>query len=143
MSNIWTKLIAVVLAFLAPIQAVLISITIFVIVDMITGMIAAHKRGETISSKKMRDSIGKMISYWLFILLAHLLDGMIEWDSFMLSNEFMVNIASGLIGLTEFKSCIENLDSIAGTNFFKSIKKFLAQNKNTKDIIDNIEDDNK
>ena len=74
MENIIGKIIAVLLVFIAPIQAVIISITIFVFVDLITGIWAALKRNEAIESKKMRDSIGKWISYCLAIILSHMLD---------------------------------------------------------------------
>jgi len=104
------------MAALAPIKAVMITVGILIMADALTGMYAAHKRGEKLSSAAMRRTISKMMVYQGvvicgFLLEANLLDHFVP----------VAKIVAGAIGMVEFKSILENANSIMGINIFKSV----------------------
>lgn len=111
------KLLALsVLAVFAPVKAVLIATLALVIFDFITGVIAAWKRGEAITSQGFKRSVMKAWLYQAAIVLAYIAEHFLIGDLFPATK-----LISALIGLTELKSILENLDSISGDSFFKSI----------------------
>lgn len=110
------KLSIAALAALAPIHSVMISVGVLIAADMGTGMWAAHKRGEKISSAAMRRTVSKLVIYQLAVVSGFLL------ETYMLSDVIPVSkLVAGVIGLVEFKSILENGNSILGENIFKSI----------------------
>jgi hypothetical protein len=111
-----SKLALVTLAALAPIHPVLISVGILVAVDLLTGVWAALKFNEKISSAKLRNTFSKLLIYQIgvitaFVLEVHLLDGLVP----------AVKIVAGLIGAVEGLSAFENLNKISGNNLFKAL----------------------
>lgn len=93
----------------APIKGLLIACGVLILADMLTGMLAANKRNERINSADMRRSISKMFVYHIVIISAFFL----EKD--MLGNLVPVaKIVSGVIGMVEFKSILENASVIIG-----------------------------
>ena len=115
----WLEKIAVAsLAALAPIHPVMLSVGFLILADLITGMWAAKKRGEKISSAAMRRTISKMFIYQMaviggFVLETYLLGGLLP----------VSKIVAGVIGLVEFKSMLENSGQIVGGDIFKMILK--------------------
>ncbi len=104
------------LAALAPIKAMLVTVGILIIMDALTGVYAAYKRKEKITSAVMRRTLSKMLVYqgvvvcgWLLELniLEHLMP--------------VAKIVAGAIGIVEFKSILENANSIVGVNIFQSV----------------------
>lgn len=115
------------LAALAPIQAILITVGILIIADLLTGILAAMKRNEKISSAAMRRTISKMFVYQLtvicgFLLETYLMGGIIP----------VTKIAASVIGMVEFKSMLENANSIIGENIFKIILHKLGSDNDSK-----------
>lgn len=123
----WLQKIALAsLAALAPIRAVLISVGFLILADLVTGMWAAKKRGEKISSAAMRRTVSKMFIYEMAVIGGFLL------ETYLLNNVMPVTkIVAGTIGLVEFKSMLENSDQIVGGNIFKAVLKILGS-KNDK-----------
>jgi phage-related holin len=103
--------------YFSPAFTMLLAIGFFVVSDFITGMLAAKKRGELITSKKMRPTVTKGIGYMVAILVAHVFQ-----VNFSPSIEIM-KIVSGLIALIELKSVDENLRDITGKSLFKQFTK--------------------
>ena len=114
----------VLVAILAPIQATLLTTLALVVCDMITGIIAARKRGEKITSAKMRNTLSKLLIYEMLVIISYFT------QIYLLSNAFPVtNLITGIIGMTELKSCLENSESILGSSLFDSIvQKLGSQN---------------
>lgn len=103
-------------AALAPIKAVLITVGILIMMDALTGMYAARKRGEELSSAAMRRTLSKFLVYQGVVITGFLL------ESNILDNLIPVaKICAGAIGMVEFKSILENANSIVGTNIFKAV----------------------
>lgn len=109
------------LAALAPIQAVLVSVGVLIVLDLVTGIVAAWKRADKISSAVMRRTISKILVYESSVIAAFIL------ETYLLQG-FMpaTKIVGGVIGLVEFKSILENSNTIIGGDVFKSILKRLG-----------------
>lgn len=111
-----SKLFVACLAALAPIHTVMITVGVLILADLVTGILAAVKRGDKISSAAMRRTISKMFVYQLtvicgFLLETNLLDGALP----------VAKIVAGVIGMVEFKSVLENVNAITGQDIMKSI----------------------
>lgn len=116
-----------ILAIFAPIKAILIAALVLVMADFITGVIAAYKRKEPITSSGFKQSILKAVIYEIAIILAYLAEHFLIGDLVPATK-----IVGTLIGLTELKSCLENLDSISGSSFFQTlIDKLVSSNDKT------------
>lgn len=109
------------LAVLAPIKAVLITTGVLIISDFIVGIMAAWKRGEPITSANMRRTISKLVIFEIavisaFLIEKYLLDGAVP----------ATKLVSGIIGVTEGKSILENVEIIYGKPLFKAVLKQLS-----------------
>ena len=126
----WLKKILVVsLAALAPIKMILIAVGLLVFIDLITGIWAARRRGETLRSSAMRRTISKMLIYQLtvisgFLLETYLLDGLVP----------VSKLVGGVIGMVEFKSILENASSIAGEDIVNLVMNKLGSDNDPKKV---------
>lgn len=122
-----TKLLLASLAVLAPIKMIMITVGFLIMADLLTGIMAAKKRGEKISSAVMRRTISKMFVYQLSVISGFLL------EEFILTGLIPVTkIVAGVIGLVEFKSMLENSNYIIGGDIFKLILKKLGSDNDNK-----------
>lgn len=121
MKTILLKALAVIAAILAPIKMIMMTVGFLIVADLATGIYAALKRGETISSAAMRRTISKMFVYQLSVISGFLLETYILGPSVPVSK-----IVAGVIGMVEFKSVLENSNSIVGDDVFKMILKKLG-----------------
>lgn len=126
-------LIAGILSVFAPIKPIIITMIVLVFVDLITGVLAARKRGEKINSAGIRRTVVKLTLYLTAICIGYLV------EKYMLSDYLAVSkIAAGLIGLVETKSLFENIDILNGEPIFKSlIKKLGSVNDDIKEDVTN------
>lgn len=124
----WIKgLLFSTLMVLAPIKAAVITVVCLTLADCITGMLAAHKRKEKISSAAMRRTVSKMLVY-----LVALVGGFIT-ETYLIDQALPVSkIVAGLIGLSELKSVLENADTVLGGSLFKSLLGKLGSTNDTK-----------
>lgn len=102
-------------AIFMPIKGLLIATGALILFDLITGVIAARKRGETITSARLRDSLSKLVIYEVAICAAFIAE---HYISDMLP---FVKMASSMISLVELTSVYENLNSISGKDILKSL----------------------
>lgn len=110
------KGLIVLASILAPIKALLISCGTLILADMITGILAAKKRGEKISSAEMRRSLTKMLVYQIAIISGFIL------EKYMLEDLLPVSkIVAGVIGMVEFKSILENTSVMAGQDILSLV----------------------
>ena len=117
------KFILFLTIYFAPVIASMLAIGIFIAVDFISAIWVTRRNGEAITSKKMRDSVGKTGSYMLAILVAHIFE-----LQFMPAIPVM-KIISLFIASAELKSIYENLAKISGLDYWTQIKGYLSQNK--------------
>lgn len=114
--EILAKLLASFVVLLTPIHPVVISVGVLIFADTFFGIWAAKKRGEKISSKRMGDSVVKMLVYQIvlitgFLVETHLIDGAVP----------IVKLAALYIGMVEVKSLLENASTILGRDIFKEL----------------------
>jgi hypothetical protein len=121
MSSFLGKLSIAVMAALAPIKPVMITVGILILSDLITGIWAAKKRGETITSAALGRTVSKMVVYQTAVVTGFLLQKYLLADAIPI-----VNIVGGIIGMVEFKSFIENANTIIEGDIFKDILKKLG-----------------
>ncbi len=110
------KLALASIAALAPIHSILVSVFLLIIADLVTGVWAAKKQGQSISSSKLRNTVSKFFIYQMaiitaFVLETYLLEGAVP----------ATKIVAGIIGLSEGVSVFENLNKISNTDLFKKL----------------------
>lgn len=112
----WTEAgVISLLAIFAPIHSLLLTTGVMIFADLFTGIIAAYKRGEKITSGGIRRTLTKMFVYEAALMLAFLA------EHYMSDILPFVKMASGMIALVELKSIYENLNSISGGELLKSL----------------------
>lgn len=87
-----------------------------VIADLITGLLAARKQNNPVTSLGLKRTVLKLFVYETTILLASLTQTYLTGPAIP-----CLNIASSLIGLTELKSCVENLNIVSGSSMLGSV----------------------
>lgn len=130
----WSKAVygiaGAIMSFMAPIQVFIIWMLIFVGVDLVSGIIAAKKRGEKLESKKLRATINKMTWYFMFIILAQGLD--VKVVTFM--DIHLASLVSAIICGVELYSVLENAYTITGNRVFYMLTQFTV--KKIKEVTD-------
>lgn len=114
------------LAVFLPVKTILTAVLVLCLIDTILGTIAAKMRKEKITSKALGRSVAKLLVYEVAVLCAFLVQKYLIVDTIP-----VVSLISGLIGLTELTSILENANSISGSNIFANIIKLL-QSKSEK-----------
>lgn len=111
-----TPLLVSTLAVFAPVKAILIVTGVLIMADLISGVLAAKKRGESISSAGLRRTITKIFVYNMAVITGFLVEKYMITDLFPISK-----LIAGIISVVELKSILENLNTINGTDIFKTI----------------------
>jgi hypothetical protein len=138
MKSFLTNLLVSAAAALAPIKPVMITVGILIVSDLITGIWAARKRGETITSAALGRTVSKMVVYQTAVVTGFLLQRYLLADAMPI-----VNIVGGVIGLVEFKSFIENSNVIVGRDIMAEIIKKLGSKNLIQEIAEKPSDKKK
>jgi hypothetical protein len=121
------NIIVTTIALLAPIHALIIAVSVLILADFITGILAAIRRKEKVSSASMRRTISKLIVYQIAIITGFVL------ETYLLSSIFPVaKLVAGVIGLVEFKSILENANCILGGHIFTAVLEKLGSENDPK-----------
>lgn len=111
------------LAVFAPIKAVIITVGVLIMADLIFGLWAAHKRKEKITSAGLRRTLTKMAVYQCAVLTGYL------GEKYLLDELIPVTkLVAGVIGAVELKSLFENYAEISGVDFTSILKKLGSDN---------------
>tara|TARA_R110000823_G_scaffold144221_1_gene274402 strand:+ start:677 stop:1081 length:405 start_codon:yes stop_codon:yes gene_type:complete len=111
----------VIFSFFFPIQHFLIFTIFVVFADTVTGILAAKKRGEKITSKGLYRTSQKVVVYFCGIMIFHGAS-----VTFGLPSQIVYSV-SFLIAFTELYSISENIKSITGVNIGTIILKFFKK----------------
>jgi hypothetical protein len=104
------------LAALAPIHPMLVSVGVIVFADLITGIWAAKKRGESVQSAKLRNTVTKFLIYNVAVITGFV------FEKYLIAGAVpAAQIIAGAIGLAEVKSVLENASVISGQDLFKML----------------------
>jgi phage-related holin len=115
-----------IVGFFAPIHTLMLVVVALVILDLITGMMAAHKKQEKISSAGIRRTVSKFLVFEVAILAGFLIQYILK-DLIPIAN-----LVAGVIALTEGKSLFENLNVIYGQDLFTKVITNLGSVNDTK-----------
>lgn len=116
--------VGVVWIWLVPIHPALISIMALPAVDLVLALVAARRAGRPITSAGMKRTVAKVAMYELATILAFVV------EMYLLSSMVpVVKMVTGLIGMTELKSCLEHLDELGGNQMFANLLSKLAPPK--------------
>ena len=111
----------VIFSFFLPIKHFLIFTIFVVFADTVTGIMAAKKRGEPITSKGLYRTSQKVVTYFCGIMIFH---G--AGITFGLPSQITYSV-SFIIAATELFSISENIKSITGTNIGTIILRFFRR----------------
>lgn len=106
---------------LAPIHAILISTILLILVDAVTGVWAAIKHKEEISSAKLRNTVSKLVIYYIAIISGFVVEKYMHLDIIP-----VIQLTAAAIGLVELKSIFENINKISGVDFLKELVRKLG-----------------
>lgn len=109
MKSFLEALAASLLAVFAPVKAALVTILVLVAIDLITGIWVSVKNKQQITSAGLKRTIIKLFVYEAAMCLAFLVHQYLTGDTFPADK-----IVAAMVGLTELKSCVENLQLISG-----------------------------
>lgn len=110
------KTIVALVAVFAPVHSIMIVAGVLIVIDLLTGVIAAWKLKEKITSNGLKRTVVKMLVYQVAIITGFLV------EKYMLDGTFEVSkIVAVVIGLVEAASILENLNKINGSPIFKSL----------------------
>lgn len=129
-------LIASIVAVFMPITPLILTILSLVMVDFILAIYRVWKIDPSqITSRKMSNTISKILIYTLCIMALYLMENYILGPILPITK-----IASGLICFVELKSIDETFKAMLGYSLWNLISKVAQRGEsNTKDIIETIE----
>jgi phage-related holin len=130
--NVFSGLICGLFAYFTPIRNIIILMFLFIIFDLITGVIAARKRGEAITSEKMWNTVHKMLISIALVILLYSVD-----KEFNIINIVSTHKITGLfvVGF-ELWSILENAVQITNNSIFRALKKFMHDKVEEKTGVD-------
>ena len=118
-------------AVFTPVIPLLLTIGALIIIDFIVGVFRAFKMKEPITSRKMGNTVSKMLLYQLTIL------SLFIFETYILQGLLPVTkIGAGMISVTELKSIDESLEKMTGMGVWKKLTKIIRRGESqTKDFI--------
>ena len=125
-------LLALITIFL-PIKELMITIGFLVGADMAVGIWKAIKLRIKIRSRRMSDSITKMLLYQLaivsgFLIETYIIEGLIP----------ITKLIATVVAVIEFKSIIESIEAVTGKDLWRNIKTLIGRkNEDINEIIKN------
>jgi hypothetical protein len=109
-------LVFALIAVFAPAKGIVLTSFALVLIDLVTGIWAAKKRGEPITSQGLRRTLTKLAVYESALLIAFLAEQYLISDLLPVSK-----IVSSYIGVVELKSVLENVNDIGGNDLLKAL----------------------
>jgi hypothetical protein len=135
------KVLMLFLAFIMPIQGILITVGLSIFADTVIGLWKAAKLKQTITSRKLSQIISKMLLYEATVILFYAID-------FYMLNDLMLLVFTTPILLTkvvaltlvsvEVYSMDENFKLVKGKGLFDAFKSLVARAKDIKDETDKL-----
>jgi phage-related holin len=113
--------LAAVLTYLAPLQSTLFVVGAVSLIDFITGIMSANTKGELITSNKMIRKFYAVLSYFLAILIAHVIGG------YYGDADFMVKAVVAIIAVSELQSVRENIKGVTNLDILKPLINMLER----------------
>jgi hypothetical protein len=121
------------LAVFLPIKELMLTIGFLVGADMVVGIWKALKLKQRIRSRRMSDTITKLLLYQIAIMSGFLI------ETFIISELIPITkLVATVIAVIEFKSIIESIESVTGKDLWSKIKTIIG--RKSEDITDAMTD---
>jgi multisubunit Na+/H+ antiporter MnhG subunit len=145
LENHMTKIILGLMAFLAPIQGILITVGVLILSDTIIGIWKARKLKEKISSRKLSQIISKMFLYEGTIILFFMIDKFMLGDilqQFFAVEFLLTKVVALVLASIEVFSMDENYRAVRTYGLWHAFKKLVGRAKDVKDELKDFDIDN-
>jgi hypothetical protein len=121
------------LAVFLPIKELMLTIGFLVSADLVVGLWKAIKTGQRIRSRRMSDTVTKLLLYQLAIMSGFLI------ETFIISELIPITkLIATVIAIIEFKSIIESIEAVTGKDLWSKIKTIIG--RKSEDITDAMTD---
>ena len=121
------------LAVFLPIKELMLTIGFLVGADMVVGIWKALKLKQRIRSRRMSDTVTKLLLYQIAIMSGFLI------ETFIISELIPITkLVATVIAVIEFKSIIESIESVTGKDLWSKIKAIVG--RKSEDITDAMTD---
>ena len=121
------------LAVFLPIKELMLTIGFLVGADMVVGIWKALKLKQRIRSRRMSDTVTKLLLYQIAIMSGFLI------ESFIIAELIPITkLVATVIAVIEFKSIIESIESVTGKDLWSRIKTIIG--RKSEDITDAMTD---
>ena len=121
------------LAVFLPIKELMLTIGFLVAADMVVGIWKALKLKQRIRSRRMSDTVTKLLLYQIAIMSGFLI------ETFIISELIPITkLVATVIAVIEFKSIIESIESVTGKDLWSKIKSIIG--RKSEDITDAMTD---
>ena len=118
--KIWAYIIASTISFFEPLWCLLLWFFIFIACDFVTGISAAIKERQIITSNGLSRTIKKLLMYTMVIVLVHAIDK----DMLVVVDLGLAKICATIICGIELYSILENCYRLTGNRVFKILTRF-------------------
>lgn len=116
-----------------PIKELMLTIGFLVAADLVVGVWKAIKTGQRIRSRRMSDTITKLLLYQLAIMSGFLI------ETFIISELIPITkLIATVIAIIEFKSIIESIEAVTGKDLWSKIKAIVG--RKSEDLTDAMTD---
>ena len=121
------------LAVFLPIKELMLTIGFLVGADMVVGIWKALKLKQRIRSRRMSDTITKLLLYQIAIMSGFLI------ETFIISELIPITkLVATVVAVIEFKSIIESIESVTGKDLWSKLKTIIG--RKSEDITDAMTD---
>lgn len=111
---------------LVPIRPAIISVMALPMIDLVFALVIARRNKQPITSSGLKRTVAKIFMYEAATVLAFVV------ETYLIAGWIpVVKTVTGIIGMTELKSCLEHLDDLGGNKLFSSILASLAPQNQT------------
>ena len=116
MKTILIAALVSIVAVFAPVRAMLCTVIVLVVCDLVTGIAAALKQGDRLSLRRLVRTFGKVFVYELALGLGFVV------ETYLLGGSLPVSkLLGGMIGLYELKSVYVNLSVLGGADVLRGM----------------------
>jgi hypothetical protein len=121
------------LAVFLPIKELMLTIGFLVAADMVVGIWKAIKLKQRIRSRRMSDTITKLMLYQLAIMSGFLIEKFIIIELIPITK-----LIATVIAIIEFKSIVESIEAVTGKDIWSKLKVIIG--RKSEDITDAMTD---
>lgn len=111
------KFLILIISFLSPVVPAIFAVYFLIFLDLITGVWAAIKQNQEITSGGLSRTIGKILIYSTTIIMSYVVHKYL-----FVGFDFPIeSLVSGFIAITETKSILENINKISKNKAIKDL----------------------